>query len=218
MYQSTDNLVSNEQGVARNGYQSVEGGGGNPETNVSEVPQTFLAQVKKARQENVGCCNFCMAFFALLLGSIVWTIVIIVVVTVPIVMIVIGAEYFHDCPIEKMIPISLIVGGCVALLSNVMNCVDRFRRFAETGIPKRQTVVGWINLFLNLFLAAWFIASCYWVYSVRPDFTVNPSSPNNFCQPHLYGFIYWLLNFVFIFFGAMVLISALMMCIALMCW
>lgn len=34
-----------------------------------DVPQTFLSQVKKAREENIGCCNFCMAFFALLLGS-----------------------------------------------------------------------------------------------------------------------------------------------------
>ncbi|GFY44426.1 UNVERIFIED_CONTAM: hypothetical protein NCL1_29910 [Trichonephila clavipes] len=218
MYQSTDKLVSNEQGVARDGYQSVEGGGpvGGNESNINEPPPTFLAAVKKAREENVGCCNFCMAFFALLIGSIVWTIVLIVIVTVPIVMIVIGAEYFHDCPVQKMIPISVIVAGCVALLSNVMNLVDRFKRFSETGMPKRHTVIGWVNVILNLFLFAWFVAACYWVYSADVQF--NETNKSNYCNPHLYGFAYWLLNFIFIFFGAMVVISAIVMCFALMCW
>jgi hypothetical protein len=216
MYQSTDTLVSNEQGV-RNGYQSVEGGPStaNP-SNVADPPQTLLAQIKKAKEENVGCCNFVLAFFALLLGSIVWTIIIIVIVTVPIVMIVIGAEYFHDCPVQKMIPISLIVAGCVAFLSNILNFVDRFKRFSETGIPKRHTVIGWINVVLNLFLISWFIATCYWVYSANA--TYKDEAAPDYCNPHLYGFIYWLLNFIFIFFGVMVIVSGLLMCLAVMCW
>ncbi|KFM61624.1 hypothetical protein X975_19442, partial [Stegodyphus mimosarum] len=210
MYQSTDHLVSNEQGVSSGGYQAIEGGGGgttsgNP-TSVAETPQTFLSQVKRAKEESVGCCSFCLAFFGLLLGSLVWTLVVIVIVTVPIVMIVIGAEYFHDCPVEKMIPISLIVAGCVALLSNLLNFIDRFRRFSESGLPKRHTVIGWINVCINIFLAAWFIATCYWVYGSKVDLNADKSSAN-YCNPHLYGFIYWLLNFVFIFFGTMVVVS-----------
>ncbi|CAL1263303.1 unnamed protein product [Larinioides sclopetarius] len=218
MYQSTDKLVSNEQGVSRQGYQSVEGGGsiGGHEPNISENPPTFFSQVKKAKEESIGCCNFCLAFFALLIGSIVWTIVLIVIVTVPIVMIVIGAEYFNDCPVQKMIPISLIVAGSVALLSNIVNFWDRFKRFSETGMPKKHTVIGWINILLNLFLAAWFVATCYWVYSA--DVQYNEETSTSYCNPHLYGFVYWLLNFIFIFFGAMIVVSALMMCFALMCW
>lgn len=223
MYQSTDRLVSSEQGVSKSGYQTVEGtsAGETPgnESKVPDAPQSFLAQVKRAKEENVGCCNFCLAFFALLLGSIVWTIVLIVIITVPIVMIVIGAEYFHDCPIQKMIPISVIVAGCVVMLSNVINFVDRFRRFSDSTMPKRHTVIGWINVFLNLFLAAWFIAMCYWVYSAKPVFEDRTNkTPEKYCNPHLYGFVYWLLNFIFIFFGTMVVVSGLVMFIALMCW
>jgi len=218
MYQSTDRLVASEQGASKPGYQSVEGGAGssgNGGNDAKEVPQSFLSQVKQAKEQSVGCCGFCTAFFALLLGSIVWTIVLIVIVTVPIVMIVIGAEYFHDCPAQQMIPISVIVAGCVAMLSNVLNFVDRFRSFSDTGMPRRHTVIGWINVVINLFLAAWFVATCYWVYSVKPE---TDSRLLNYCNPHLYGFVYWLLNFIFIFFGSMVVISGLVMCIALMCW
>ncbi|GIX98580.1 hypothetical protein CEXT_462831 [Caerostris extrusa] len=218
MYRSTDKLVSNEQGVARDGYQSVEDGGPvrGSESNINESPPTFLSQVKRAREENIGCCKFCMAFFALLIGSIVWTLFMIVIATVPIIMIVIGAKYFHDCPVQKMIPISAIVAGCVSLLSNVINLVDRCKRLRESGRPKRHTVIGWVNVVLNLFLAAWFIATCYWVYSAPVEFKDETSE--NYCHPHLFGFMYWLLNFIFIFFGVMVVVSALIMYFALTCW
>ncbi|GBM52454.1 hypothetical protein AVEN_214543-1 [Araneus ventricosus] len=161
MYQSTDTLVSNEQGVAQEGYQTVAGGGpakGN-DSNIGPSPPSFLEQVKKAKEENVGCCNFCMAFFGLLIGSIVWTIVLVIIVTVPIIMIVVGSEYIHNCPVQKMIPISLVVSGSLALLSNIINFIDRFRKFSESGLPRKHTVIGWINVFLNLFLLSWFLAS-----------------------------------------------------------
>ncbi|XP_071039122.1 transmembrane protein 272 isoform X3 [Parasteatoda tepidariorum] len=215
MYQSTDKLVPNEQGVGKSDYQAIEGGtggGGN-----EAVPQSFLSQVKKAKEENIGCCSFCLAFFALLIGSLVWTLVIIVIITVPIVMIVIGAEYFHDCPAQKMIPISLIVAGCVAMLSNVINFVDRFKRLSETGIPKRHTVIGWINLVLNLFMLGWFLATCYWVYNANGADFQDPKSLT-YCNPRMYGFVFWFINFIWIFFGTMVVISAFVMCFALMCW
>ncbi|CAL1263305.1 unnamed protein product [Larinioides sclopetarius] len=206
--------------VAQEGYQTVEGGGpvkGNV-SNIGPSPPSFLEQVKKAKEENVGCCNFCMAFFGLLIGSstVVWTIVLVIIVTVPIIMITVGSEYIHDCPVQKMIPISLIVSGSLALLSNIINFIDRFRRFSESGLPRKHTVIGWINVFLNLFLLSWFLATCYWVYSARVQF--KSDDLDTYCHPHLYGFVYWLLNLIFIFFGTMVLISGLMMCCAFICW
>ncbi|XP_054714756.1 uncharacterized protein LOC129224340 [Uloborus diversus] len=219
MYQSTDQLVPNEQGTSRGSYQNIEGGrGGTTGPNVTEVPQTFLSQVRKAKEENISCCGFCMAFFALLIGSIVWTIVLIVMITVPIVMIVIGAEYFHDCPAQFMIPITLIVAGCVCMLSNVINFVDRFKRFSETGIPKRHTVIGWINVVINIFLLLWFFASCYYVYSTNPNFDEKINDGKNYCNPHLYGFAFWLLNFIFVFFGTLIIISGMVVCFAMTCW
>lgn len=220
MYQSTDHLVSTEQGGARPGYQAIEGRSENAtaDNNVPppETPQTFLSQVKKAREDNTNVCSFCLAFFGLLIGSIVWTVILIVIVTVPIVMIVIGSEYLHNCPAEYMIPICLIVGGCVSLLGNVLNFAARFRRMSDSSMPKRHTVIGWVNLVFNLFLAGWFIASCYFVYSTRPTF--KDSANPNYCQPELYGFIYWLLNFCFIFLAATIFISGCIGFCAIICW
>ncbi len=64
----------------------------------------------------------------LLIGTIGCTIACSVTVVIPVVMIVIGAVHFDDCPAEPYIPVFLIVGGTFLVAKYVIGVAARFRQ------------------------------------------------------------------------------------------
>ncbi|KAL4219832.1 hypothetical protein ACF0H5_020244 [Mactra antiquata] len=72
--------------------------------------------------------------------------------------IVMGAVHIHDCPIEKMIPIYLIVSGVAPIFFGGSS--RNKDEDSESGSLAR-TICGFIGLLFNI---AWLICGSIWVY------------------------------------------------------
>ncbi|UYV75747.1 hypothetical protein LAZ67_13001200 [Cordylochernes scorpioides] len=117
--------------------------------------------------------------------------------------------YLHECPVQPYVPIYLVVGGVFSIVKQVLQCVHGCIKDKET--PNENKDPSCIKL-LNLFLFAWFIAGCVWVYGCYAPGYDNPEDPL-FCNKTVYLFSFWLLNSFFIFFG----ISLSIMCCIIIC-
>ncbi|CAH3021084.1 unnamed protein product [Porites evermanni] len=110
-------------------------------------------------------------------------------------MIVMGARYIDECPVEDMIPIYLIVAASAGLFNT---CCSAGALIYQSGDDK-QTLNPFTAL-MQLFHFAWFIAGNVWIYSIyEPNYT-DPSSPD-FCNKTLYLFAFWVTNSYYILFG-----------------
>ena len=125
-------------------------------------------------------------------GNFLGTIARSITIVIPFCMIVIGSVYFHDCPAEPNIPIFLIVGGSFSALICFIGVLRRVRR-AETGTHPVQSLI-------TFFLCCWFITGCVWVYRIYWPDTQNPNM-ENFCNPVVYLFAFWLITTANIFLG-----------------
>ena len=98
----------------------------------------------------------------------------------------------HECPLERFIPIYLIVGGISGILKNIAliveNIVQRYsERLSDRIKHSKYLVYIWraVNLIFNLFMLAWTIAGGYWVYHVYSDVT---NTQYQQCNELLYKF------------------------------
>ncbi|KAL3856732.1 hypothetical protein ACJMK2_011455 [Sinanodonta woodiana] len=92
--------------------------------------------------------------------------------TLGIAKIVMGAIHLHDCDIERMIPIFLIVSGCTPVL---------FGCLAKQGNEENREKITFgqiIGSFGLLFSIAWLIAGSVWVFPNWRKLHDNPCKPD----------------------------------------
>jgi hypothetical protein len=114
--------------------------------------------------------------------------------SIAIVSLIIGIIYSSNCPIQRYIPVYLIVQGAVGLLIFDIHllamvyilCVTKFKYFFICTIAI-------LTAFLGLFLFALFIAGNIWIFSVfnRVQFD-DSTNTNSYCNGVLYHAAFWL--------------------------
>jgi len=71
-----------------------------------------------------------------------------------------GALFLHDCPVERLIPIYLLVGGSVALFANMAGFVQSICYHKDPDSEWR--CLGYccsvLQSLISCFMFAWFIA------------------------------------------------------------
>jgi len=73
----------------------------------------------------------------------------------------VGAIYFNDCPVQRFIPIYLLVGGAFSVYANISGLIQTLchSRASDEGKRVALTIFCKINESLvGCFLLAWFIA------------------------------------------------------------
>ncbi|KAJ7370663.1 hypothetical protein OS493_030777 [Desmophyllum pertusum] len=119
-------------------------------------------------------------------------------------MIVIGAKYKDECPVEDMIPIYLIVAGSAALFSNCCTCGIKY----GGGGDQEEQSVNPLQIVAQLFLLVWFVFGNLWIYeNYEPNYT-DPESPE-YCHKTLYLFAFWVTNSYYIIFGLVMIFMCL---------
>ncbi|XP_066275118.1 transmembrane protein 272-like [Branchiostoma lanceolatum] len=178
---------------------------------LDDAPPSYASifeQIKKAREESEGNVEFGKNASTAVAGSKGCTFCTAVLMVVPVAMIAMGAlsVYLQDCPIQRMIPIYLLVFGCFALLKSLISLFERCRNHHDNESEKNAKPNPLEGL-ISCFLFAWFIAGNYWIYSVYT--TVNSTDPldANFCQPILYQFAFWVTTAMYIVVGLFVLVT-----------
>jgi len=138
-------------------------------------------------------------------------------------MIVMGAKYKDDCPVESMIPIYLIVAGAVSIFANFciccLNCcnIKHEERLQQSigntfKISETEANLNPLLAVAQLFLFAWFICGNVWIYkNYEPNYSEPGSS--DFCDKTLYLFAFWVTTSNYIIYGVVFLI----MCFVSLC-
>ncbi|GFS47476.1 uncharacterized protein NPIL_656881 [Nephila pilipes] len=93
--------------------------------------QSLFGQMREARENSSGCMDCVKQILNLLLGA--------------------RAIYFGDCPVEKHIPVYLIVGGTFGIVRSVLGSCKTNENDEQCSIPY------YLDSILDTFLFAWFI-------------------------------------------------------------
>ncbi|XP_076076604.1 transmembrane protein 272-like isoform X1 [Mytilus galloprovincialis] len=177
-------------------------------TDVAPPPSydSLFGKLKQAKEESDGNVDFVKTCCGILVGSVACTICLGIFLAIPIAMIAVGATYLHDCPAEKMIPIYLIVAGVFTIITNILTIIrGRVNNWKE-GEEEKQSGAGPEHCII-CFLFAWFVAGNVWVYRTYDDWQSSNSILDNYCNPTLYYFSFWILISPYIVLGVLTVIS-----------
>jgi hypothetical protein len=131
------------------------------------------------------------------------------VLALPVAKLVLGILYINQCPVNKYIPLYMIVSGACGLgiiLFLLLSSTCTFYRSSTIARKSTHRFIIFTIAFargmqgvLAIFLFIWFFIGNFWVfgarYSVRTD---QPNDINNYCQPGLYWFAFYALIFTYI--------------------
>lgn len=174
------------------------------------VPIRTLRRLGKKRyvQEKTPglCATLCSGGF----GTIAALIYLLFALALPITKLVLGILYVNDCPVNKNIPLYMIVSGAcglsIILFLLLSSSCTYYRSFAIKKKCIHQSMICTIAFArgmqgaLAVFLFIWFFVGNVWVFGarqrVRPD---RPDDTNNYCQPALYWFAFYVLIFTYVY-------------------
>lgn len=163
--------------------------------------QSLFGEIKDARQGSSSVLDFLKKLIIILVGTIGCTIAIGVVMAIPIAMIVIGAKYKNDCPVEEKIPIYLIVAGAVGIFRQLISLCQRAKRNEDDGNEEEKKHSPFESI-LDTFLFVWFICGNVWIYrNYEPNY--DSSSGKAYCNQTLYLFAFWITTSTYILCGVM---------------
>ncbi|KAK3099530.1 hypothetical protein FSP39_005878 [Pinctada imbricata] len=168
---------------------------------------SLYGKIKAAHDNSDGNISFARTVCTIITSSIGFLICLGLTLSIPIVNIIIGAVFIDDCPIERFIPIYLIVGGAGYLIQNLCGMGQKIkdRGKEETEGEEEAGAAGKLkncfNGLLSCFLSAWFIAGNVWIYSNYNDVQTVDSGLPKFCNHTLYYYAFWLTTSVYILLG-----------------
>jgi len=198
-YHDIPGTVPAHQGVSRGPPPSYE-----EAVDPNAEPPSYdslFGRIRDTHKASRNVIDFVVKVILLLLGTIGCTIACSITVVIPFCMIVIGSVYFHDCPAEPYIPIFLIVGGSFSAFKYFIGVLSRVRR-AETGADQDPQPTHPVQSLITFFLCGWFITGCVWVYRIYwPITQENMAGTENYCNPVVYLFAFWLITTAYIFLG-----------------
>lgn len=181
---------------------------------MADPPPTYesiFGEIRQAREESSGTVDFLKKVAILFVSTIGCTICLAIFLAIPIACIVIGVKYEDDCPVEKYIPIYLIVLGAFGVLRNIVGLYTQVKkRSEESDSDDDDSKKSLCERTIDCFLIGWFIAGNVWIYSVyEPSY--DPTNHHHYCDQTLYLFAFWLTTASYIFIG---FVCCCMCCVA----
>ncbi|CAG2247731.1 unnamed protein product [Mytilus edulis] len=159
---------------------------------------SLYCKIIKAKVTSDGNVDFARKSIGIVCNSVIATVFLVVFLAVPIAAIVIGGLYLHDCPKQKYIPIYLIVFGAFAIVKALLSLGDKCRASNNAGEQEESKPKG-----------------NYWVYTTYKHFSTDESS-DEYCQPTLFYFSFWLITGTHIVTGLIILLCC-GCCISMVC-
>ena len=124
---------------------------------------------------------------------------------------ILGSLYFYDCQISRLVPIFLIVFGCVSL---VQTAIHIFRMICGHRKDERSERANQgsncCETLITVFLIVWIIVGSYWVFSLWSSWDQNPSN----CHPVL---VYFSFITLLVIYGTAILFFFCIVCCMLCC-
>jgi len=187
----------------------------------SSIPPSYesiFGQFKETKEENGNSLEFFKRAVAMVVSTVGCTLSLTLLLALPMSMIIIGAKFKDDCPVEPFIPIYLIIGGAIGILKTIIEIIRRVTQNGDifsseekeettsAGVPQQtdDRSIAWVFFdgIISLFLFSWFIAGNIWVYSkYKPNFVAPTHEPLNYCNKTLYMFAFWVITASYLILG-----------------
>ncbi|XP_063381548.1 uncharacterized protein LOC134668034 [Cydia fagiglandana] len=144
-------------------------------------------QLKDANMEASGTMDFVCRAAKIMNRTILMTVFLACLSTLPVIMMIMGVQYIRDCPAEPRIPVYMVVGGaaggagiCWLLWAQLASRSST----SDASVPEK--ILGYT---LTIFLMGWFGFGNLWTLGIMwPDFAPTLFEPNKWCHPTLYVF------------------------------
>jgi len=189
--------------------------GGPPFSNVFDE-QINIRKLPRLRQNSVAKTNFLPPFLVLILSSTYFLIALCIILIVPILQLSIGLTYMSQCPVNRLIPIYLIVTGACGIgsigltIMMVVSFICCIKQNSIAGSCINGCIIGvilFIIFLTSFFLFAWFIVGNVWVFGAKNKVSFNENS-SDYCHPILYQFAFWIIIVTYI----MIVVSCCLSC------
>jgi hypothetical protein len=133
----------------------------------------------------------------------------ILILILPITKLVLGVLYVNQCPINRHIPLYMIVSGACGISTVVLLLLASACTFGRSMIKREKSTHAILLCIIAtargmqgaiaIFLFIWFFFGNIWIFGVRYRIrTDKPSDTNNYCHPSLYWFAFYVLIFTYI--------------------
>ncbi|CAH0719788.1 unnamed protein product, partial [Brenthis ino] len=168
-------------------------------------------QLKDANMEASGTVDFVCRAAKIMNRTIVMTVFLACLSTLPVIMLIMGVQYIRDCPAEPRIPVYMVVGGAAG---GVGICWLLWAQLAITSSNSNASVPERVLAYtLTIFLMGWFACGNYWTLEIMwPDYAPTLFEPNQWCHRTLYVFALTQLSVVW---GVMALILLLLLALVI---
>ncbi|XP_060591393.1 transmembrane protein 272-like isoform X2 [Ruditapes philippinarum] len=132
--------------------------------------------------------------------------------------IVMGAVYIDDCPIQKLIPIYLIVGGVAPVFMGGLSSLKKKNDdpVAEEDLKEKCNLLTVIGLIGALFNFAWLICGSVWVFGNYSDVMDGCGGSSDCCDASLMKFALAVTIIDWIFY-ALILVAVCCVCGVICC-
>jgi len=165
-------------------------------------------QIREQRAKSGGIFEFMMQTFAILSVTAGCTVLLVLLLLLPIAIFIVGIINLNDCPVNKWIPIYLVVLGAVGIFQNLTVLT---RKCCSDGVVK---CIAICQLPVNIFLIGWFIAGNIWVYGTFSEVQhKNETMSSTYCDHTTYWFAFWLITLVYILIGLCLILGCCAMCV-----
>ncbi|XP_034829069.1 serine/arginine repetitive matrix protein 2-like [Maniola hyperantus] len=144
-------------------------------------------QLKDANMEASGTVDFVCRAAKIMNRTIVMTVFLACLSTLPVIMLIMGVQYIRDCPAEPRIPVYMVVGGAAG---GIGICWLLWAQLASRSSNSSASVLERALAYtLTLFLMGWFACGNYWTLEIMwPDYAPTLFEPNQWCHKTLYVF------------------------------
>jgi len=120
----------------------------------------------------------------------------------PVVMIVYGSINLANCPVQRYIPIWLIVAGVFGIIQQLLQLFSYWKNRNTTEEEKEAKKSSQHGAsILSCFNLAWFICGNVWVFGAFNDVTFADSNADTFCEQTTFNLAFWSIIVVYILVG-----------------
>lgn len=166
------------------------------------VTSNLFSSVKFAKDATKGSYRLLKRIGTYFCCSITIIVILIVLMAIPITMISLGIMYLKSCPMQKMIPLWLIVFGALAIIKNLSTLIQRIKAFRRRSDSHQSssTFLDVFDSFMALFMIIWFVCGNIWVYQnyYKVQY-VDKDIHATYCNQLVYLFSFWIITSIYIF-------------------
>jgi hypothetical protein len=154
--------------------------------------------------------GFCATLCSGGLGTLAALIYLSLALALPVAKLVVGIIHFQECPVEKNIPLYMVVSGATGLSIILFLLLSSSCTYCRSSTRARKSTHKFMICTIAfargmqgaiaIFLFVWFFIGNFWVfgarYRVRTD---TPDDKDNYCHPALYWFAFYVLIFTYVY-------------------